>query len=226
MKKRTERSDKLAVYNAAGEKIKEIASLLGSALTHSITVAQVIKMYQANRRKGLASTKTRGEVSGGGRKPWKQKGTGRARVGSSRNPLWRHGGVVFGPHPRDFRYSLPQKIRTIALGEALNEKFSSGDILILDTLKITAPKTIALRGILNKLKILESAEVALIAIDSDKAINLAARNMPKVKCIRAQDLNAYDVLKSNKILIVEPALKVLEKRLKNNKINKKIDDNQ
>ena len=121
----------LPIYNAAGKEVDSVKlnAKVFDGRINSEAMYQAITAYRANQRKGLAATKTRGEVSGGGKKPWKQKGTGRARVGSTRSPLWRHGGVVFGPHPRDFSYTLPDKIKAIALKSSLNAKVKENNLM-------------------------------------------------------------------------------------------------
>ena len=133
----------LPVYNTEGKEIDTV-KLDSSVFDGDVNlpaIYQAVNAFRANQRKGLAATKTRGEVSGGGKKPWKQKGTGRARVGSTRSPLWRHGGVVFGPHPRNFSYVLPAKIRNLALKSGLNSKLKENNLLVLENLKVEKPKT-------------------------------------------------------------------------------------
>src|SRR4030042_1787510 len=128
----------LPIYSTTGEEIDtlKLDPAIFDGIVNKDAIYQAIVAYRANQRKGLAATKTRGEVSGGGRKPWKQKGTGRARVGSTRSPLWRHGGVVFGPHPRDYSYELPQKIRALALKSSLNAKVNNSSLIVFDSLKL------------------------------------------------------------------------------------------
>lgn len=174
---------------------------------------QVIKMYEANKRRGTASTKTRAAVSGGGRKPWRQKGTGRARAGSIRSPLWKGGGVVFGPHPRNYSYSVPQKIRREALRASLNSKYNENAMLVLDELKVDKPKTKEFKKILNSLKLNEKALFVLDKIDDN--LKLASRNLKEVALKRADDLNALDVLNFKKLVLTKAALAIIEKKLKN-----------
>lgn len=200
----------LTVYSMGGHKKEDIKSVFDGS-PKSAVVAQAITMYLANRRTGLAATKTRGEVSGGGKKPWKQKGTGRARVGSSRNPLWRHGGVVFGPHQRNYHYALPAKIRNAALLSALLEKSANGDIMVVDALTIAHPKSKEIQALLDNLKINES--VAIVMNTPDKNIQLASRNLPWVGIAFAKHINALDVLAVKKLVIVQDALTALETRL-------------
>jgi len=171
---------------------------------------QVVKMYEANKRQGSASTKTRAFVSGGGRKPWKQKGTGRARAGSIRSPLWKGGGVVFGPHPRDYSYTVSLKIRREALRSSLNSKYNENDIVILDELKVEKAKTKEFKKILSALKL--EGKVLFVLDKIDDTLRLAARNLRGVELKRADGLNALDVLKFKKLVLTKPALSIVEKR--------------
>ncbi|HBU08548.1 MAG TPA: 50S ribosomal protein L4 [Candidatus Omnitrophica bacterium] len=206
-------SETLVVYDMQGKKIEELPSIFNGPLK-SAAISQAVTMYLANQRCGLASTKTIGEVSGGGKKPWKQKGTGRARAGSIRSPLWRHGGVVFGPHPKDFHYTLSAKLKNAALRSALNEKNSTGDILVLEKLEITKPKTKEIKTILDNLKIKE--KTLLVLPRADHNLKLAIKNMVHVESALAQGLNALDCLKAKKIIFTKEALGLLNKRLENN----------
>lgn len=173
---------------------------------------QAILMYQANQRRGTASTKTRGEVSGGGIKPWRQKGTGRARHGSIRSPLWRHGGITFGPHPRNYHYELPYKIKDAALESVLNDRINNNDFMIIDEIKLATLKTKEFASFLSKLKIKDKC---LVVIDElNKNIFLAGRNIPEVKIKLYADVNAHDVISNKKVLITKNALDLLTKRLK------------
>lgn len=204
------KSGALAVYDMQGNKSGEVPCAFGGSVNTAV-LSQAVAMYLANKRCGLAATKTRGEVSGGGKKPWKQKGTGRARAGSSRSPLWRHGGVVFGPHPRNFHYALPPKIRNAALLSALNEKILKDDIMVLEAIKISQPKSKEIQTLLNNLKVKESATIVMQQIEKD--IQKAVRNFPHVRTALAKNLNALEVLETKKILISKDALKVLQERL-------------
>jgi large subunit ribosomal protein L4 len=178
------------------------------------TLYQAIVGYRSNQRLGLASTKTRGEVSGGGKKPWRQKGTGRARHGSIRSPLWRHGGVVFGPHPRDFSVAIPQGIRTEALRSSLNAKIKSGDLILAEKIHILHPKTRDFVKFLDALKI-EGTSILCVVDSVTENIKRSTRNIPRLDIVDSHSLNAYDVLNSKKILITRDSLKNLTKRLKN-----------
>lgn len=203
-------SETLTVYDMQGKKVEELPSIFNGPLRQA-AVSQVVTAYLANQRHGLASTKTIGEVSGGGKKPWKQKGTGRARAGSIRSPLWRHGGVVFGPHPRDFHYDLSAKLKNTALRSTLNEKNLSGDILVLEKLEITQPKSREIKNILANLKI--KGKALLVLSKAERNLKLAIRNMPDVESALAQSLNALDCLKVKKIIFSKEALGLLCKRL-------------
>ena len=205
----------LAVYNTKGKKLEEEIKLdknIFDGKVNSAVIYQVVVMYQANKRAGTASTKTRGEVSGGGKKPWQQKGTGRARVGSIRSPLWRHGGITFGPHPRDYSYSLSPKIKSLALRSSINQKLNDKEVLIVDELNIESPKTKNIVEILDNLKINEKALLLIDKID----VNLlkATRNIPTIALKRSSDVNAEDVLTYKKLIVTKNALDALTLRLK------------
>jgi len=181
----------------------------------SSSVYQVICGFLANQRKGLASTKTRGEVSGGGKKPWKQKGTGRARVGSIRSPLWRHGGVIFGPHPRDFSYNIPVKMKSLALKFALSEKVKENNLILLDSLILEKPKTKDFIKILTALKAGPQEKNVLVVADKfDANLKKAAANVDFAKIELASNIHTFEVLKAHKLVITKDGLRELEKRLK------------
>jgi len=170
---------------------------------------EVVKMQLANRRGGNACTKTRSEVSGGGVKPWRQKGTGRARSGSTRSPLWVGGGVVFGPKPRDYSYSLPKKVRKAALKSALSLKHKEGKLLIVDNLNLEEIKT---RSFVNLLKKLE-VEEALIIDNDNFNLERSARNVPGVKVLRPEGLNVYDILRYEYLLVTKQGVEKIQERL-------------
>jgi len=175
-------------------------------------IYQLVNMYQANQRLGSASTKTRGEVSGGGIKPWKQKGTGRARHGSIRSPLWRHGGSTFGPHPRDYSYQVPERLKKVGLISSLNDKFNEDKIIVIDELKINSKKTKVFFDILAKLGIDDKCLV--ITEENNKDVILTCRNIPFVQVKPANEINAYDVILNKKILATKKSLELITKRLK------------
>ncbi len=172
---------------------------------------EVVKMQLANRRRGNASTKTRGQVSGGGIKPWKQKGTGRARSGSTRSPIWRHGGTVFGPHPRDYSYSVPKKVRREALKSALRLRVKDGTMSVLDSFDLEEAKTKKALAVLKALK-LDSA--LIVTADANKNLELAVRNLKDFKVIRAAGINVFDVLKYKGLLLTKEALEKIEATIK------------
>jgi large subunit ribosomal protein L4 len=165
--------------------------------------------YLANQRQGTAATKTKGLISGGGKKPWKQKHTGRARSGSIRSPLWRGGGTVFGPQPRDYSYKLPKKIKRLALLTAFHKKLSSGEVVIIDNLSVEKPKTKEMFSILKNLG-LDHKSVLIVLPEKDDNIMRSARNIPGVSVTRTSDLNTYNVLANNMLLMTKEAAAKLE----------------
>jgi len=164
---------------------------------------EVVCNYLANRRQGNAATKTRGLVSGGGKKPYKQKGTGRARAGSIRSPLFKGGGTVFGPAGRNYSYKLPKKVKWAALGAALSAKLSDGEIVVVEDLSVTEPKTKVMASILKGLGL---NNVLIILPGVSKEIKLAARNIPNVDIAIASQLNVYEILAHEKLLITREAI--------------------
>lgn len=160
--------------------------------------------FLANQRQGTHATKTRGLVSGGGRKPFRQKRTGRARAGSIRSPLWRGGGVVFGPQPRDYSYSLPRKVKRLALRTALSEKLSIGEVIVIDNLSTEKPRTKEMVETLKKLG-LNGKSVLIVLSEKEDSIALSVRNIPGVSVTRATDLNPYDVIAYNTLLMTKEA---------------------
>ena len=171
---------------------------------------EVVCMQRANRRQGTASTKTRGEVSGGGLKPWKQKGTGRARSGSRTSPLWRGGGVIFGPKPRDYSYRLPKKVRRLALRMALSARFSEGNLVILDKFAMPEIKTKEFVKVMHNFNF----DNCLVVTDgSNQNVSLSARNAVGYKVLPTEGLNVYDILKYSKLMLEQTTLAQLEERL-------------
>jgi large subunit ribosomal protein L4 len=178
----------------------------GTQAVHDTVVA-----YQAAQRMGTACTKTMGEVAGSGKKPWRQKGTGRARAGSFASPLWRGGGVVFGPKPRDFTKKISRKTKQLALRKALSERLRAGDVLVVDDLKLGSPKTKEFVGVLKALELKGSA--LFIAPEGEKNLALASRNVPDVKLTTSATLSTYDVLRPDKLVFTKNAFEQLEARL-------------
>ncbi|MCA9401941.1 MAG: 50S ribosomal protein L4 [Candidatus Omnitrophica bacterium] len=172
---------------------------------------QAVVKYLASLRQGNASTKERADVSGGGKKPYRQKGTGRARAGSSRSPLWKGGGVTFGPHPRDFSYTIPKKIKKAALKEALNTKFQSEQIFCIDDLTENLTKTKEFAALMKTLNI-TGKTLALLDGSHDSAV-LVSRNIPNLLNMRSADVNAYDILRSKNLLLTKTALNNLLERI-------------
>ena len=199
----------VSMVDMSNKKVKdvELPALFGaevkSHLLHSAVVNQL-----ANRRAGTAATKTKGLVSGGGKKPFKQKGTGRARAGSSRSPLWRHGGTVFGPQPRDYSYSMPKKEKRAALVAALSSKVSEQRMILLDKLELAGPRTKQMAELLKALGVAESALVLITG--ENKNVSLATRNMPSIKVLRMENINVYDLLKYRYLITTQDALTAMQ----------------
>ena len=185
---------------------------------------ETLLMYQARKRQGNASTKGRSDVRASSAKPWRQKGTGRARSGSASSPLWPGGGVAFGPKPRDFGFSVPRKIRRKATVQAMGMKLEAGKISVLKGLELEEPKTAKLAKVLSSLE--ANGSVLIVIKDQNAALKLSARNIPGVSLCRASDLNAEEILKKEQILILEDAVDVLgvENKTKTAKAEKKEED--
>ncbi len=178
---------------------------------HDAVIHQAVVMYNANKRQGNASTKTRSEVSGGGKKPWAQKGTGRARQGSTRSPLWKKGGITFGPQPRDFGYTVSKKTRAAALRESLNAKFLDNSLLCVDNLEVPSGKTKDFEAILKNLKV-QGRTLAVLDGTNEKTL-LASRNIARLTLVRATDANAADIMNNKNVLVTKEALNTLLKRI-------------
>lgn len=174
-------------------------------------VHDAVTAYRAAQRSGTACTKTVGEVRGSNKKPWKQKGTGRARAGSVRSPLWPGGGVVFGPKPRDFTKKINKKTRQLALRKALSERLKAGDVLVVDDLKIAAPKTKEMVALLAALKL--DGTTLIVQPDINKNLLLASRNIPDLTVTTSDNLNTYDVLRPDKLVFTKSSFEKIEARL-------------
>jgi large subunit ribosomal protein L4 len=174
-------------------------------------VHQTVVAYNAAQRMGTACTKNVGEVAGTNKKPWRQKGTGRARAGSFQSPLWRGGGVVFGPKPRDFSKKVNRTTRQLALRKALSERLKAGDVLIVDDFKLPSPKTRDFLGILSALQVEGTA--LIVDHGADKNLQLASRNISRVELATGDSLNTYQVLRSGKLVFTRGAFEQVEKRL-------------
>jgi large subunit ribosomal protein L4 len=180
----------------------------GTQAVHDTVVA-----YRAAQRMGTACTKNVGEVSGSNKKPWRQKGTGRARAGSFQSPLWVGGGVVFGPKPRDFSKKVNSKTKQLALRKALSERLKAGDVVVVNDLKLSSPKTKDFVGVLSALELKGTA--LIVSQEVDKNLSLASRNVEKVTLTTSDSLNTYDVLRSDKLVFTKGAFEKVEARLSN-----------
>ncbi len=204
---------KVALYNMEGQEVGEIElndTVFGIEPNEAV-VHEMVVMQLAGMRRGTHSTKSRGEVRGGGKKPWRQKGTGRARAGTNRSPLWRKGGIVFGPKPRDYSYSIPRKKRRLALKSVLSAKVKDGALIVLDSLAFDAPKTKGMVKVLDSLKV--DTKAAVVTADKNGFVNESARNIPGVKPLVAENINVYDLLKYDRLVITKDAVAKIEEVL-------------
>ncbi|HZF02527.1 MAG TPA: 50S ribosomal protein L4 [Methylomirabilota bacterium] len=206
---------KIAIKNIEGKnqgelevKFPMIENGRGTQAVHDVVVA-----YRAAQRSGTACTKNVGEVAGSNKKPWKQKGTGRARAGSFQSPLWPGGGVVFGPRPRDFSKKVSKKTKQLALRKALSERLKAGDVVVVDDLKLESAKTRDFIGVISKLEL--KGTTLVISSGIDKNLTLASRNLEKVTLTTSDSLNTYDVLRPDKLLFTKSAFEKVEARLAN-----------
>lgn len=201
---------KVNVYNQLGEVVGDIElneAIFGIEVNEHV-VYEVVKNHLANRRQGTQSAKTRAEVRGGGRKPWRQKGTGRARQGSIRAPQWKGGGVVFAPKPRSYRYSVPKKVRRLAMRSVLTSKVLEGELRVLDALTIDAFSTKKAKEILENLN-LETKTIIVLSEGNEKIVKSFA-NLPKVETVVVDYMNVYDLLRFDNLVIVKDALSKIE----------------
>ncbi len=205
----------LPVLNLEAQPIDtfKLDPLIFDGKVNLLLVHHAVVTYLANQRKGLASTKTRGEVRGGGRKPWRQKGTGRARVGSLRSPLWRKGGITFGQRPRSFYKRFPLRMRLLALKSVLNAKFKDNELLVLEGLSLNSHKTKEFVKVLNNLK-LNSGKNRFVVETADKNLRLSTRNIEDVEVNLANSLNAYEALNCKQLVFTRKALEVVQERIK------------
>ncbi len=198
------------VYNMAGEKLKQmnVSSEVFDIEPNEAVMHAMVVNYLANQRQGTQSTLTRTEVSGGGRKPWRQKGTGNARQGSIRAPQWTHGGIALGPKPRDYGYTLNKKVRRLAMKSALSAKFAAENLIVIDKIALDQYKT---KDVVNMLKAVEADKKALIVMaDVDKMVVKSAGNIPGVKTTLVNTLNVYDILNCDKLIVAVDAVKKIE----------------
>lgn len=203
---------KVALYNINGEQVGEIElkdEIFGIEPNQHV-LHQAVRAQLAAERAGTHSTKTRAEVAGGGKKPWRQKGTGRARHGSIRSPIWRGGGITFGPKPRKYGFKLPKKLRRLALKSALSAKVLANEIIVLDNLVFAAPKTKEMVKVLNNLK---ARNPLLVTAQLDENVFKSARNIPGVKPVTAAGINVYDLLKHGSLVITRDAVARVEEVL-------------
>lgn len=205
----------VAVYDITGTKTGDMElndSVFGVDVNESV-LHQAVVMQLASQRLGTASTKTRGFVRGGGRKPWKQKGTGRARSGSIRSPLWVGGGTVFGPHPRSYAFSMPRKQRRLAIKSALTAKLQDGELVVLDTIDFEVPKTKSILKLMSDFNVAEK-KVLIVTADMLENVEKSARNITGVKAIPASSsLNVYDLLYHDKVFVTKEAITRIEEVL-------------
>ena len=201
---------KLAVLDMAGKEVGsvELSEAVFGVKPNVAVMHEVVVNYLANQRQGTQSALTRSEVSGGGRKPWRQKGTGHARQGSIRAPQWRHGGIVFAPKPRSYRYTLNKKVKRLAMKSAFSSKVLDNQMLVLDSLTTEEYKT---KVIVDMLKAIDAERKPLIVLSevNDKVIK-SARNIPGVKTTQINNLNVYDILNAGKLVVVKEALSKIE----------------
>jgi len=206
----------ISIFDLQGNAISKLTldeALWGTPVRLAV-LQQAVQMYRTNQRAGTASTKTRGDVSGGGKKPWKQKHTGRARAGSIRSPLWRHGGSVFGPRPRDMSYRLPQQIRRVALLESLKGKLRDAQLLVLDQLAAEAPKTKPFAKLAQAFKLTGRGRSVIVLEQPSEALIKSLRNLSAFELRQAQNLNAFDVLNAHKVFVTKAAWNQLEARVR------------
>jgi len=205
---------KIPLFDSKGKNVESIDlnKEVFNGKSNKSLLYQAVLMYRANMRRGTASTKTRGDVSGAGKKPWRQKGTGRARVGSIRNPIWRGGGIIFGPHPRDFRYSLPKKLKKAAFISSVNAKLKTGEIAALEDLSINEPKTKKIWTLLKGLK-MDNKKVLLLVAKIDNNLKLSTRNIKKLTLKKIEEATAMDVLSSDNVVMTREAAHLLDKKV-------------
>ena len=200
----------ITTYDMTGKQTgtMEVSEAVFGIEPNATVLHSMVVNYLANQRQGTQSTLTRAEVSGGGKKPWRQKGTGHARQGSTRSPQWTHGGIALGPKPRDYSYALPKKVRRLAMKSALSSKVASEDLMILDELTLETIKT---KTVVEMLKALgASKKVLLVTAEKDEKVILSARNIPGVKTALVNTLNVYDILNADKFIVVKDAVAKIE----------------
>jgi large subunit ribosomal protein L4 len=202
------------VINQKGEKVDsiELDDAIFATDVHEGLVQQVVVWQLAKRRRGTASTKTRGQVRGGGKKPWRQKGTGRARAGSNRSPVWKGGGTIFGPHPRDYSYSLPKKVRKAALKSVLTSKLRESQLTVLDKMDLESPKTRLFMETVKALG-LDAHKILFVTPEKDETLQRSSRNVPSVMVLPTEGLNVYDLLRFDRLVLLQGAVPRIHERL-------------
>ena len=199
----------VSVYDIEKNKVAEVTlndAVFGAEVNRDV-IYEVVRMQTAAKRQGTHDTKERGEISGGGKKPWRQKGTGRARAGTTRSPLWRGGGTVFGPTPRDYAFSVPKKVRRLALISALSLKVREEKLLVLKDFPLAEVKTKKFKEVLDRFGLKKT----LVVIDRpDAVLEKSSRNLPDVKMMRCEGINVYDLLKYDSLVLLEPSIQKLE----------------
>ena len=203
----------ISVLSAQREKVGEIPlpAVISQQPQREHLLFEIVRMQLANRRSGTAATKTRAQVRGGGRKPWRQKGTGRARAGSNRSPVWVGGATVFGPQPRSYAYRMPRSARKTALRAALAQKLRQDEVVVIDAIQFDEPKTKQMVTLLAQLEMGDS--VLIVLADADVNVQKSARNLPGVKVLLSKGLNVYDLLRYRKVLVTQAALQQVSERL-------------
>ena len=186
--------------------------LMFSAKVNEDLLYRFVRMQMGNRRQGTASTKTRGEVSGGGRKPWRQKGTGRARAGSRRSPVWVGGGTMFGPKPRSYESKLTKKMKLGALAAALSDRATSGDVALIDQIQFETPKTKLAVALLHRMGLSGKTLVVVATDEYNRAVKKSFTNLPTAKCIACGGVNVYDILRHDHLLMTAKAVEELTER--------------
>ena len=197
---------------SSGPQMTSLDDRMFAANVNEDLLYRVVRMQLGNRRQGTHSTKTRGEVSGGGRKPWRQKGTGRARAGSRRSPLWVGGGTIFGPKPRSYESKLTKKMKLGALAAALSDRAGSGNVALIDQIQFETPRTKAAVELLNRMELTGKTLVVVATPEYNRAVKKSFTNLPKAKCIACGGVNVYDILRHDHLLMTTKAVEELTER--------------
>lgn len=203
---------KAILYNSSGDNTGEIElpSEIFGIVPNEAVVHQYVKAYLANQRQGTAKAKSRGEVSGGGRKPWRQKGTGRARAGTIRSPLWRHGGVIFGPKPRSYRQRFPKKMKRLALLSVLSDRANEERIDVMEAPQMEKPSTRQLKEILDKIPVNDARKILFVTAKSEPNIYRSGKNLNGFSVTHVGELNTYQILNSERLILSKDALNLMK----------------